>query len=206
MAGSSSSKEETPQAETTIGVLALQGAFREHRRMLTERLGMPTREVRTPEDLESVGALVIPGGESTTLDRLLDTSGLREPLARRLAAGMPTFGTCAGLILLGTRAEDGRPDQRPFGAIDIVSRRNGYGRQVASFEADVELEGETEPLRGIFIRAPRIISVGDDVTVVARRDGEPVAVQQGSVLVSTFHPELADDDRLHRRFLTLLPQ
>ncbi len=147
---------------------------------------------------------MIPGGESTTLDRLLGTAGLRAPLADRLADGMPTFGTCAGLILLGARAEDGRPDQRPFGAIDIVSRRNGYGRQVASFEGDVELAGEADPMHGVFIRAPRIVSAGDGVEVVGSYDGEAVAAQQGRVLVAAFHPELTDDDRLHRRFLALL--
>ena len=172
--------------------------------MLTDRLGVASREVRTPEDLAAVDALVIPGGESTTLDRLLGTSGLREPLADRLGAGMPAFGTCAGLILLGRQTEDGRPDQRPFGAIDIISRRNGYGRQVASFEGTVELADEGEPMRGVFIRAPRIVSTGDGVEVVGSHDGEPVAVRQGPVLVVAFHPELTDDDRLHRRFLSLL--
>jgi 5'-phosphate synthase pdxT subunit len=185
-------------------VLALQGAFREHRRMLGDRLGVESREVRTPEELEEVDALVIPGGESTTLDRLIGTSGLREPLAERLRAGMPAFGTCAGLILLGARAEDGRADQRPFAAIDLVSRRNGYGRQVASFEGDVTLVDDPEPMSGVFIRAPRIVSTGEGVELVASHDGEPVAVRQGRVLVAAFHPELTGDDRLHRRFLALL--
>lgn len=174
--------------------------------MLGERLGVESRDVRTPEELDEVDALVIPGGESTTLDRLIGTSGLREPLAARLRAGMPAFGTCAGLILLGSRAEDGRPDQCSFGAIDLVSRRNGYGRQVASFEGSVVLAGDAEPMHGVFIRAPRIVSTGEGVEVVATHDGEPVAARQGSVLVAAFHPELTDDDRLHRRFLALLDE
>jgi pyridoxal 5'-phosphate synthase pdxT subunit len=189
-----------------VGVLALQGAFREHRRMLSDRLGIATREVRTPADLAEVDALVIPGGESTTLDRLLGTSGLRPHLAERLDGGMPAFGTCAGLILLGSRAEDGRPDQQPFGAIDLVSRRNGYGRQLASFEGEVALADDAEPMHGVFIRAPRIVSTGEDVEVVATHDGEPVAARQGKVLVAAFHPELTGDDRLHRRFLALLEE
>jgi len=182
-----------------IGVLALQGAFREHCAAV-QRLGHEAIEVRTPADLDRVDGLILPGGESTTIDMLLDTSGLREPLTERLRAGMPAFGTCAGLIVLATAAEDGRPDQRPLGAIDLTARRNGYGRQVRSFEADVVLAGEAEPMHGVFIRAPRIVRVGDGVEVVATLDDEPVAVASGAIMVCAFHPELTGDDRLHRRF------
>jgi pyridoxal 5'-phosphate synthase pdxT subunit len=186
-----------------IGVLALQGAFREHR-MMVQRLGEEAIEVRTPADLERVDALILPGGESTTIDKLLDSSGLREPLSERLAAGMPAFGTCAGLIVLSAGAVDGTPDQRALGVIDVIARRNGYGRQVHSFEADVMLTGDDRPMHGVFIRAPRIERVGPGVEVVARLGDEPVAAAGGSIMVATFHPELTDDDRLHRRFLALV--
>jgi pyridoxal 5'-phosphate synthase pdxT subunit len=185
---------------TRIGVLALQGAFREHGLAL-RRLGAEPVEVRTPADLETVEALVIPGGESTTIDKLLDWSRLREPLVARLAAGMPAFGTCAGLIVLAAEAEDATPDQRLLGMIDLTARRNGYGRQVRSFEAPLALAGETEPMHGVFIRAPRIVRLGEGVEVVATLDGEPVAAASGAIMVCAFHPELAGDDRLHRRFL-----
>jgi 5'-phosphate synthase pdxT subunit len=183
-----------------IGVLALQGAFREHAAAL-RRLGHEPREVRVPADLDGLDGIVLPGGESTTVDRLLDSSGLREPLVERLRAGLPALGTCAGLIVLARDAEDGRPDQRPLGLIDVSARRNGYGRQVRSFEADVELAGDERPLRGVFIRAPRITRLGPGVEVVASLDGEPVAAAEGSIMVASFHPELTGDDRLHRAFL-----
>jgi 5'-phosphate synthase pdxT subunit len=192
---------DAPGAGLRVGVLALQGAFREHVAAL-RRLGADVREVRTPAELADLDAVVLPGGESTTMDRLLDTSGLREPLARALRDGLPAFGTCAGLIVLATAAEDARPDQRPLGLIDVTARRNGYGRQVHSFEAAVALAGEDEaPMSGVFIRAPRIVRVGDDVEVVATLDGEPVAAASGGIMVASFHPELTGDDRLHRRFL-----
>ena len=184
----------------TIGVLALQGAFREHVAAI-RRLGHEAREVRVPADLEGLDGLILPGGESTTVDRLLDSSGLREPLVAALDQGLPAFGTCAGLIVLARETEDGRPDQRPLGLIDLTARRNGYGRQVRSFEAPVELAGEDEPLPGVFIRAPRITRVGDGVQVLATLEGEPVAAAQGSIMVASFHPELTGDDRLHRAFL-----
>ena len=183
----------------TIGVLALQGAFREHCAAV-RRLGHEAVEVRTPADLEGVDGLIIPGGESTTMDKLLDWSGLREPLQSRLHDGMPTFGTCAGLIVLAASAVDGLPDQRPLAAIDIVAQRNGFGRQVRSFEAPVLLAGDDEPMTGVFIRAPRIVEVGDGVEVIATMGDEPVAASSGTIMVATFHPELTDDDRLHRRF------
>lgn len=186
-----------------IGVLALQGAFREHCAAL-ERLGVTAQEVRAPADLEGIDGLIIPGGESTTIDKLLDSSGLREPLIDLLDAGLPAFGTCAGLIMLAQHAVDGTPDQRPLARIAIDAQRNGYGAQVHSFESSVVLEGDDEPMTGVFIRAPRIVRVGDGVEVLARVDGEPVAVASGAIMVCAFHPELANDDRLHRRFVELV--
>ncbi len=183
-----------------VGVLALQGAFREHVQALV-RLGADAVEVRTPADFGGVDALVLPGGESTTMDLLLGSSGLRAPLAERIAGGMPVLGTCAGLILLATELEDGTEGQRTFGALDVTARRNGYGRQVRSFEADLALADETVPMRGVFIRAPRITRTGADVEVLAALEGEPVCVRSGPIMAATFHPELTGDDRLHARFL-----
>jgi 5'-phosphate synthase pdxT subunit len=183
-----------------IGVLALQGAFREHCAAV-RRLGHVAVEVRNPADLAGVDALIIPGGESTTMDKLLDWTHLREPLAERLEQGMPAFGTCAGLIVLAQSAVDGLPEQRPLGAIDIVAQRNGFGRQVHSFEAPVHLVGEDDDMPGVFIRAPRIVETGDGVEVIATMGEEPVAAASGTIMVATFHPELTGDDRLHRRFL-----
>ena len=185
---------------TRIGVLALQGAFRAHLDAFAE-LGVRAHEVRLPHDLDGVDALVLPGGESTTMSKLLDTSGLRDPIAKRLADGMPAFGTCAGMILLATEVTDGRPDQQSFAVIDIGVRRNGYGRQVDSFEADLAVTGLDAPFHAIFIRAPVVTRVGDGATVLASHDGSPVLVQQGPVFVSSFHPELSRDARLHQRFL-----
>ncbi len=156
--------------------------------------------MRTPAELAAVDAMVLPGGESTTMDILLDTTGLREPLRERVNAGMPTFGTCAGLILLAHDLEDGVEGQRTLAALDVTARRNGYGRQVFSFEAEVALLGD-EPMHGVFIRAPKITRVGDDVEVLATYGDEPVAVRSGSIMAATFHPELTHDDRLHARFL-----
>jgi pyridoxal 5'-phosphate synthase pdxT subunit len=184
-----------------VGVLALQGAFREHREVL-EALGVATEEVRVAEHLSGVDALVLPGGESTTMTRLLDTSGLREPLLERLRDGMPAFGTCAGLILLATEVRDGRSDQIPLGVLDAAVRRNGYGRQRDSFETDLavaELSGAAFP--GVFIRAPVIERVGESVEVLAVHDGHPVLVREGQVWASTFHPELSGDLRVHQHFV-----
>jgi 5'-phosphate synthase pdxT subunit len=183
----------------TIGVLALQGAFREHCDAV-RRLGHEAVEVRNPADLEGVDGLIIPGGESTTMDKLLDWTGLRAPLQARLDDGMPAFGTCAGLIILAASAVDGIPEQRPLKAIDIVAQRNGFGRQVHSFEAPVHLVGEDDDMPGVFIRAPRIVATGDDVEVIATMGEETVAAASGTIMVATFHPELTGDDRLHRRF------
>ena len=183
-----------------VGVLALQGAFREHVASL-RRCGADAFEVRTPAELAEAEAMVLPGGESTTMGLLLDSSGLRDPLSERIDGGMPVLGTCAGLILLARDLEDGVAGQRTFGALDVTARRNGYGRQVASFEAPVALAGDEAPMPGVFIRAPRITRVGDGVEVIGEVDGEPVAVRSGTITAATFHPELTDDDRLHARFL-----
>ena len=180
-----------------IGVLALQGAFREHVTLL-RGLGAEAVEVRTPDELERCGGLVLPGGESTTIGKLLVSSGLDTAL--RGYEGQ-LLGTCAGMILLAREASDELPGQLLLGVVDIVVRRNGYGRQLHSFEADLELEGDSRPLHGVFIRAPRIEEVGAGVHVFAHLDGEPVAVEQGRAIATSFHPELAGETRVHERFL-----
>jgi pyridoxal 5'-phosphate synthase pdxT subunit len=174
-----------------IGVLAVQGNFREHAAVL-RRLGAEVVEVRMPADLVGLDGLVIPGGESTTIGRLIRLYGLEEAIRRFTE---PIFGTCAGMILLG---------REQLGRADISVRRNAYGRQVASFEADLELDGEERPLRGVFIRAPEIEEVGPDVEVLAELDGTPVLVRDGRILAASFHPELTDDSRVHERFLDLV--
>lgn len=184
-----------------IGILALQGAVGEHAAALAE-LGAAPIEIRRPEDLAAVDGVVLPGGESTTMSMLLDSAELFDPLAERLLGGLPVFGTCAGMILLARDVLDGRPDQRSFAAVDIGVRRNAFGRQVDSFETDLAvagLEGGTFP--AVFIRAPVVERVGDDVEVLAEVDGRPVLCRQGPALVAAFHPELADDLRLHQLFL-----
>jgi 5'-phosphate synthase pdxT subunit len=183
-----------------VGVLALQGAFGLHAIALTD-LGARPVEVRTPADLARVQALVMPGGESTTMSMLLESSGLFDAIAARLDDGMPVFGTCAGMILLASDVIDGRADQRSFGAVDIAVRRNGYGRQVDSFEANLDVAGLESPFPAVFIRAPVVESAGPEVTVLAHHEGRPVLAQQGRVTVAAFHPELAGDSRLHGRFL-----
>jgi 5'-phosphate synthase pdxT subunit len=183
-----------------VGVLALQGAFGLHAVALTD-LGARPLEVRTPADLARVQALVMPGGESTTMSMLLESSGLFDAIAERLNGGMPVFGTCAGMILLASDVLDGRHDQRSFGAVDIAVRRNAYGRQVDSFEANLAVAGLDSPFPAVFIRAPVVESTGPEVTVLAHHEGRPVLAQQGHVTVAAFHPELAGDSRLHARFL-----
>ena len=183
-----------------VGVLALQGAFGLHAVALTD-LGARPVEVRTPGDLARVQALVMPGGESTTMSMLLESSGLFDAIAERLDDGMPVFGTCAGMILLASDVIDGRSDQRSFGVVDLAVRRNGYGRQVDSFEANLDVVGFDSPFPAVFIRAPVVESAGPEVTVLARHEGRPVLAQQGRVTVAAFHPELAGDSRLHARFL-----
>ena len=184
-------------SDPRIGVLALQGAFREHVTLL-RALGAEAVEVRTPDELERCSGLVLPGGESTTIGKLLVSSGLDTALQEYQG---PLLGTCAGMILLAREASDGLPGQLLLGVIDIVVRRNGYGRQLHSFEADIDLEGDAEPLHGVFIRAPRIERVGADAHVFAHLDGEPVAVEQGRAIATSFHPELAGETRVHERFL-----
>jgi pyridoxal 5'-phosphate synthase pdxT subunit len=185
-----------------VGVLALQGASARHAAMLA-RLGAEPVAVRTPTELAGVDALVLPGGESTTISMLLESSGLFGPVADRLAGGMPAFGTCAGMILLGSEILDGRPDQRCFGALDIAVQRNAFGRQVDSFEADLAVHGvEGPPLHAVFIRAPVVERVADEVEVLAAVGGRPVLCRQGQALAAAFHPELGDDPRLHELFLT----
>jgi 5'-phosphate synthase pdxT subunit len=187
----------------TIGVLALQGAFRAHVGALAE-LGVAAREVRTPRHLEDVDALVMPGGESTTMSRLLTSSGLFDQIKARASEGMAVFGTCAGMILLATEVLDGRPDQRSFGIVDVTVRRNGYGRQLDSFETELDVAGLDRPFHGVFIRAPRVTSIGAAVEVLAAHDGDPVLVRQGPIMAAAFHPELTADPRLHARFVDLV--
>ena len=175
----------------TIGVLAVQGNFREHAAVL-RALGAHVREVRLPEQLDGLDGLVIPGGESTAIMRLARLYGLEEAIR---SFGGPVFGTCAGMILL---------DRSHLGLVDVEVERNGYGRQVRSFEADLELEGEAEPVRGVFIRAPRVTAAGPGVEVLASHDGDPVLLREGRFLVASFHPELTDDTRVHERFLELI--
>jgi 5'-phosphate synthase pdxT subunit len=190
-----------------IGVLDLQGDVREHLAALDD-VGRAGRVVKRPGDLQGIGGLILPGGESTTLSMLLDSTGLFGAIGARLGGEepslppLPVLGTCAGLVLLASAIEDGRADQRCFGALDAVVRRNGYGRQVASFEGEVEL-GEGPALPAVFIRAPLIVSIGEDVEVLGRFDGVPVFVRQGPVVASVFHPELTPDRRVHAMFANL---
>jgi 5'-phosphate synthase pdxT subunit len=180
-----------------IGVLAVQGNFREHLALL-RRLGLSAIEVRKPEQLERLDGLVIPGGESTAIGKLLRSYYLEQPIREFQGA---ILGTCAGMILLAREAVDGVPGQPLLGLIDIVVRRNAYGRQVHSFETDLKLAGEAEPLRAVFIRAPRIEQAGPEVEILAEHDGFPVLARQGRILVAAFHPELTGDTRVHQLFL-----
>jgi pyridoxal 5'-phosphate synthase pdxT subunit len=185
------------------GVLALQGAFREHREVL-DALGVDVVEVRLPEHLSGLDALFIPGGESTTIGKLLDTSALREPLDAALTDGLPVFGTCAGLILLAgdVRDADGVAGPRGLGVLDCTVVRNAYGRQRESFEAALSVDGLDGRFPGVFIRSPVVEHVGDAVEVLAAHDAHPVLLRQGTVWAATFHPELSGDLRVHQRFLT----
>ena len=186
-----------------VGVLAMQGAYREHLRAL-EAVGARTRLVRTREDLQDLDGLVIPGGESTTMQILLERMGLLDSVRQAVLGGLPSLGTCAGMILLSRRITDGRAGQQGFGALDIAVRRNGYGRQVDSFEAELNVAGvEGGPFPGVFIRAPMVEDAGS-AEVLARHDGHPVAVRQGNVMALAFHPELSSDLRLHKEFLKLV--
>jgi 5'-phosphate synthase pdxT subunit len=185
-----------------VGVLALQGAFREHREVLTA-LGASSVELRAPEDLGALDAVILPGGESTVMAKLLVTSGLADPLRHEIAGGLPVLGTCAGLILLAGVVLDGRDDCIPLGGLDVTVRRNAYGRQAQSFEAPLDIAGlGGDPFPGVFIRAPVIVAVGAGVEVLAEHGGHPVLCRSGGhVWGASFHPELSGDLRFHQRFL-----
>ena len=189
-----------------IGVLALQGDFREHIQVLRE-LGAECVEVRTVEELDLVDALVIPGGESTAIGRLARIYGLIEPLRTRIEGGMPVLGTCAGLIFLASATTG--PEQPQLGVLDVVVERNAFGRQIDSFERELEVAGQDEPIQGVFIRAPWIVKVGAEVEVLTTVENEssgdeyPVFVRQGKVLATSFHPELTGDTRVHEMLLAL---
>ena len=183
-----------------IGVLALQGAFASHQKVFLE-LSVEAVQVRTPADLAKVDALVMPGGESTTMSQLLESSELFEPISLRIKDGMPVFGTCAGMILLSKKILDGRDDQLSFDAINIDVQRNAYGRQIDSFEAEIEIDTLNSPFNAVFIRAPRIVSLGPEVHALAYCGDDVVLAKQENILVASFHPELANDVRLHELFL-----
>ena len=192
----------------TVGVFALQGDVREHLRMLTA-LGARAIGVRRVAELEECDGLVIPGGESTTMFKLARTFDLFEPIRQHVKEGLPVFGTCAGMIMLADRIEDGTPDQETVGGLDITVRRNAFGRQVDSFEGELDFAGLDAPLHAVFIRAPWVESVGPDVEVLARIEEGPAAgrivgVRQGSLMATSFHPEVGGDDRVHRMFLDLI--
>lgn len=186
-----------------IGVLALQGDVREHLRALAAA-GADAARVRTPHELDDVDALVIPGGESTTIGKLLVTFGLLEPVRKRVRGGMPAFGSCAGMILLADRVLDGTADQIGVGGIDMTVRRNAFGRQVDSWEEDVDFDGA--PVHGVFIRAPWVEQCAPEVEVLARVGTRIVAVRQGPLLATAFHPELTDDARVHALFVSIVKE
>ncbi len=186
-------------ATAKIGVLALQGAFREHRLAL-ERLGVQVVEVRLPEHLEGLSGLIVPGGESTTMAKLMATYELDDASARFHADGGAVWGTCAGAIAVASEIV-GYPEQPRLGLLDMVVERNAYGRQVASFETDLVVAGFAGPFHAIFIRAPRIVSIGPQVELLAGYQGDPVAVRSGRCMATVFHPELSGDDRFHRYFV-----
>ncbi len=192
----------------TVGVLALQGDFREHIAMLIA-IGVNAVEVRTPEELDVVDALVIPGGESTTIGRLATIYGLIEPIRVRCDSGMPVLGTCAGMIFLASSTTEG--EQPQLGVLDARVRRNAFGRQVDSFEADIEVSGFDSPMHAVFIRAPWMEKIGSDVEVLAevtdrQGDTHPVLVRQGRILATSFHPELVGDTRLHEMLVALIDE
>ena len=194
-----SETSETP----LIGVLALQGDVREHLAALAA-VGAQARPVRRPEELAEVEGLVIPGGESTTMSKLAVVFGLLEPLRERIRAGLPVYGTCAGMIMVADKILDGRDDQETLGGIDMIVRRNAFGRQNESFEAAVDIEGiDGGPVEGVFIRAPWVESVGARAEVLATYEGHTVAVRQGNVLATSFHPELTGDHRVHALFVEM---
>lgn len=185
-----------------VGVLGLQGDFREHVWAL-QKLHVETILVKTVEDLKRVKGLIIPGGESTTIGRLARLTGIADELKKRVSEGMPVYGTCAGMILLAKRIAN-YPHQYSFGLMDITVERNAYGRQVESFEAELNIPGIGDKFKAIFIRAPKIVELGETVEVLARHEGTPVLVQQENLLASSFHPELGDDLRIHKYFLRMV--
>jgi pyridoxal 5'-phosphate synthase pdxT subunit len=193
----------------TIGVLALQGDVREHLVAL-DRAGATGRPVRRPDELHGLAGVVLPGGESTTMDKLARAFGVRDPLRKALSEGLPAYGSCAGMIMLADRVLDGPPDQETLGGIDMTVRRNAFGRQVASFEGDVVMDGlDGRPIHGVFIRAPWVEEIGAGVQVLARveggeADGRIVAVRQGSLLATSFHPEITGDGRVHELFVSIV--
>lgn len=196
----------------TIGVLAVQGDVREHVHALRD-LGVEAISVRRPEEVERVDGLVIPGGESTVMDKLCRAFGLQEPLRRRLAEGMPAYGSCAGMIMLADRIADARPDQETLGGLDITVRRNAFGRQVDSFEQELDYAGLDGTVHAVFIRAPWVEEVGDEVEVLARVSsdgnageaaGRIVAVRQGNLMATSFHPEVGGDRRIHAEFVRIV--
>ena len=187
----------------TIGVLAVQGDVREHVRVLTS-LGAQAHGIRRPTELSDLDGLVIPGGESTTMDKLVRAFDLFDPLRALIAGGLPVYGSCAGMIMLADRIAEGRPDQQTLGGLDITVRRNAFGRQVDSFEEDLEFVGlDGGPVRAVFIRAPWVEDAGDGVDVLARAAGKIVAVRQGALLATSFHPEVTGDTRVHELFVEM---
>ena len=196
----------TAERKPRIGVLALQGAVRQHVEAIRD-VGAEPVEVRLPRDLVDLDALILPGGESTTMRRLIDAYNLREPIAAMARADTPMLGTCAGMILLADRIAD-EGDEPYFGVLDLEVRRNGYGRQLDSFEADLDVPSLGQaPLHGVFIRAPMVTNVGARAEVLARDpDGKPVAVRQGRILATAFHPELTHDRRIHRLLVDLVAE
>lgn len=186
-----------------VGILALQGDVREHESILRS-LGAETRRIRRADELEQIDALVIPGGESTTMGKLATLHGLVDPMRKRIEDGLPVFGTCAGLILLAKRVTEG--DQPLLGVLDVTVERNAFGNQNDSFEADLTLAGDPEPIHAVFIRAPLVTEAGADVQVLAEWDGRPVMVRQDNILACAFHPELAADGRFHQQLLELIEE
>ncbi|TIC82500.1 pyridoxal 5'-phosphate synthase glutaminase subunit PdxT [Nocardioides sp. GY 10113] len=190
---------------TTIGVFALQGDVREHLHTL-ESLGVRALGIRRPSELDDCDALVLPGGESTTMAKLARTFELLEPLRERVRGGMPVLGTCAGMILLADRVLDGAEGQETIGGLDATVRRNAFGRQVDSFETDLDFAGLDDPVHAVFIRAPWVEEVGPGVEVLATAHDHPVAVRQGNILATSFHPEVNGEDRVHRLLLDMAPR
>ncbi|HLK60467.1 MAG TPA: pyridoxal 5'-phosphate synthase glutaminase subunit PdxT [Chthonomonadaceae bacterium] len=198
----------TEKEKPVIGILALQGDYDAHRKMLEEQVGVSTTAVRTPQQLEQVDGLILPGGESTTISKLMHRNGLDEAIRARAHAGMPIYGTCAGLILLAKEIED-RPDQPTLGLMDVTVARNAFGRQVDSFEADIPLALDgtrAEPVRGVFIRAPYVTRVGEGVQRLGSFEDKIVGVREGALLGTAFHPELTEDTRLHTYFTRMVAE